>query len=43
MSVTDFNALFALVAAKTPGWVSELILAWPCLTEDQKLLIEAIA
>lgn len=43
MNATDFKALFDLVAAKTAGWQDELYTAWPCLTQDQKALIAAVA
>lgn len=41
MSATDFDALYEQVTGKTGGWQEALRDAWPCLSEDQKNLLEA--
>lgn len=41
MSVTAFDVLYTLVTAKEAGWEEALRDAWPCLTEDQKNLLQA--
>jgi hypothetical protein len=42
MSVIAFAELYEIVSAREEGWRQTLVDSWPCLTQEQKSLLETI-